>query len=271
LLGGSEGGDSFSPIAPLFAKHGYVTASVAYFGEPGLPQTLVNIPVETVGNVVKALTARTDVNGKIGIAGMSRGGEFSLLAGSTYPQIKAVVAVVPSPIAYMGLGQYNIPTGCAWSKDTKALPCVPADDAANQKIYIEAQTNQPLKLTPLYEASRKANAAVTRAAFFPLEKIRGPVLCLGGQDDEMWNSSGLCDLAVTYLRKHKHAFADREINYPNAGHMFLLAMGGPKSSMLSFTAGPTTVLFGGTAEGDAAASNDAWAQIWAFLGTSLGK
>ena len=49
LLGGSEGGDLMARFAPLFAAHGYLAVSVAYFKEPGLPQTLVDVPVETIG------------------------------------------------------------------------------------------------------------------------------------------------------------------------------------------------------------------------------
>ena len=38
LLGGSEGGDSMAAFAKLLAAHGYVAASVAYFGLPGLAE-----------------------------------------------------------------------------------------------------------------------------------------------------------------------------------------------------------------------------------------
>ena len=270
LLGGSEGGDSFSRLAPLFAAHGYVTASLAYFGAPALPPVLVNVPVETVGSAVNALDARPDVNGKIGILGISRGGELSLLAASTYSQIKAVVAIVPSPIAYMGLGASNIPTGCAWTKNGSALPCVHPDAAARAQITAEFRNHQPLVLAPFYDASRKSNPSEATASFFPLEKIAGPVMCLAGGDDEMWNSSSHCDLTMQYLKNRKHPFPDSEVAYPNAGHLFIAAVGGPQSALNSVTVGGVTMAFGGTPQGDASAASAAWQKIWQFLTGALG-
>jgi dienelactone hydrolase len=135
----------------------------------------------------------------------------------------------------------------------------------------EAMSGKPLVLTPLYEASRKKDAAVTAAATFPLEKINGPVLCLGGKDDQMWPSSAHCDDAMHYFKTHHHAYADREINYPDAGHTFIMATQGPKSAMLSYSWPGGSMAFGGTAQGDANAATSAWKTIWSFLKSSLGS
>ncbi len=111
LLGGSEGGNQMSYSAPRFASAGYLAASVAYFGLPGLPQILEEIPVETVGKALDAISARADVDAnRIAIFGISKGGEFALLAASTYPQIHAVVADVPSPFAWQSIAQGPEPT-----------------------------------------------------------------------------------------------------------------------------------------------------------------
>ncbi len=270
LLGGSEGGDSLSRIAPLFASHGYVAASVAYFRAPGLPQTLVNVPVETIEAAIGALQKRSDVNAnEIGIMGGSKGGELALLAASTYPQIKAVVAVVPSPFAYMGLGEFNAPTGCSWTKAGKPLPCVPPDSKAGVQISDAFQKHQPIVLTPFYDASRNANPQVTADAFFPLQNIDGPVLCLSGDDDKMWNSDAQCALTMQYLQQHHHKYADAQVAYPNAGHTFISAVRGPQSAITSVSAGPVTMAFGGTPEGDVAAAAAAWPKIWTFLASAL--
>jgi dienelactone hydrolase len=271
LLGGSEGGDSLAKAAAFFAAHGYVAASVAYFGAPGLPKTLVDVPVETVGAALDALAKRPDVDAsRIGIWGGSKGGELALLAASTYPQIKAVVAVVPSPIGYMGLGEYNRPTGCSWSAGGKTLPCVPPSDAADQQIIAEITEHQPVVLRALYDASRAADPAVTKAAFFPLERIAGPVLCLSGSDDQMWNSTAQCALAMDRLKGAHHPYADRAIDYPSAGHAFISAMHGPSSAATSIDAGGIVIALGGTKDGDVAAARAAWAATWAFLASSLG-
>ena len=271
LLGGSEGGNSMAKTAKVFADHGYVAASVAYFKMPGLPPALVDVPVETVKPAIDALRSRKDTTGRIGVMGMSKGGELSLLVASTYPQISATVAIVPSPYAYMGLNQQDMPSGCSWTKGGKELPCIPADPSGGSIIGQQAAMGKPITLTPLYEASRKADASVTAAATFPLQNIRGPVLCLGGKDDQMWPSASQCDDALSYLKAHHHAYADRVINYPNAGHTFILATHGPSSAMITYTWQGGGFNFGGTPQGDADAATQAWSQIWAFLKTSLGS
>jgi dienelactone hydrolase len=273
LLGGSEGGDvTGRALAPLFAQHGYVAASVAYFAAPGLPQYLVDIPVETVGRALTAIEARVDVDSaRIAIFGGSKGGEFALLAASTYPQIDAVVADVPSPFAWMGLGAYNQPQGCSWTLNAKELPCVPPDTAAGQQIGAEFMQHQPLVLRAFYDASMKDSAAV-RAAFFPLERIHGPVLCLSGHDDQLWDSPLQCAMALSYLQTHHHPYDDRAIDYPNAGHTFLWALRGPKSAVTSVPLpGGASMAFGGTADGDLQAAAQAWPAIWQFLRRAIGS
>ncbi len=270
VLGGSEGGNAWEPLLPLFVAHGYVAASVAYFGAPGTPATLVNIPVETVGRALRAIEQRGDVDAKhIAVFGTSRGGEFAYLAAATYPQITAAIGIVPSPIRYMGLGANNVPTGCAWTYRGKPLACVGPDPAAGQQIGMEVMHHQPVVLTPFYDASRAANPAQTRASFIHLERIHGPVLCLGAQADAMWDSSAHCSLAMAYLHAHHHPYADRAVSYPNAGHLFITAMHGPKSALTQIAQGPVILAFGGTRRGDADAATAAWKRIWSFLARAL--
>ncbi len=272
LLGGSEGGDSQAKLAAVYAGQGYVATSVAYFGVPGTPDELVDIPVETVGHALDALAARTDVDAaKIGIVGGSKGGELALLAASVYLQIKAVVAMVPSPFAYMGLSKANFPKGCSWTYLGKELPCVPPDAAAGRAFGMSIRPGKPIVLEPLYDASRKANPHVTDAAMFHLENIHGPVLCLAAADDQLWPSPAQCDVAMTYLKAHAHPYADREIVYPNAGHLFMSGLRGAKYAMTSYPlGGGMSMAFGGTPEGDAAAAQSAADTMKAFLTAALG-
>ncbi|MHB8461214.1 MAG: alpha/beta hydrolase family protein [Vulcanimicrobiaceae bacterium] len=272
LLGGSEGGDSMARVANVFAKRGYVTASVAYFGLPGLPKYLVNVPVETVGRAIAALQARNDViASKIGIMGASKGGEFTLLAASTYPQLHAVIAVVPSPVAFMGLGQYNMPTDCSWSKGGKSLPCVGASPDGSAAIGKAFSSGQPVALKPLYDDSLNANDEVTKAAYFPLQNIAAPVLCLAAADDQMWNSPRQCTMALDYLKSRQHVYADRAITYPNAGHLFIFAQWIPAAKLLvEPVPGTPGLAFGGTVDGDRVAAKAAWKTIWHYLATTLG-
>lgn len=271
LLGGSEGGDLMGRFAPEFAARGYVAVSVAYFGEPGLPQALVDVPVETVGRALAVVAARPDVDAShIGIFGGSKGGELALLAASIYPQIDAVVADVPSPFAWFGLGANGEPQGCSWTYQGRPLPCVPPNDAAGAQIGQEYMSHQPLVLRALYDASMNGDPAAVTAAFFTLERIHGPVLCLSGASDELWDSPAYCSMAMSYLRAHRHPYADRSMQFPNAGHTFLWATHGPSSAILTIPIpGSGGIALGGTAQGDEDAAAQAWPAIWAFLAQAL--
>jgi dienelactone hydrolase len=269
LLAGSGGGDTMQATAARFAGFGYVAVSVAYFNAPGLPKALTEIPVETVGKALDDLAKRPDVDAnRIGIMGVSKGGEFALLAASTYPVIHAVVADVPSPFAWEGIAQQSMPSASSWSLAGQAVPYVPyASSMAEQ--FSDAFTNhQPLDLRKGYDAAMAAHKDAIPQAMFHLEKIDGPVLFLGADDDQIWDSDAQSQIGMTYLKEHNHPYADAYVHYPSAGHMFLFAT--PQNPLLSAPAGPgMTLLVGGTADGNLAAGAKGWEAIARFFASAL--
>jgi Acyl-CoA thioester hydrolase/BAAT N-terminal region len=82
LLGGSGGGYADPDLAALLASHGYPALALAYFGEPGLPATLSDIPLQYFGNALQWLGAQPGVPPhRLAVIGVSRGGEAAILAG----------------------------------------------------------------------------------------------------------------------------------------------------------------------------------------------
>lgn len=268
LLGGSEGGDMMSRVAPRFAQQGYVAASVAYFGLPGLPQTLENIPVETVGTALKLIAARGDVDPQhIAIMGMSKGGEFALLAASTYPQIHAVIADVPSPFAWQGISQTPGAATSSWTVAGKPVPFVHYGSVMGQVFGAAFTTHQPLDLRKGYDASMQENKSEIPGAMFHLENIKGPVLFLGADDDGIWNSVEQSQIGMAYLQQHHHPYPDSFVHYPGAGHIFLFASA--DRPMTQAPMGPFTLALGGSAKANADAAKAAWPRIDAFLKAAL--
>ena len=269
LLGGSEGGDSMKAAAPNFAQAGYVAITVPYFKMPGMPQQLVEIPVETVGRALQATSKRDDVDPKkIALFGISKGGELALLAASTYPQIKAVIADVPSPFAWEGIPQGPEAVGSSWTLGGKPVPYVAYGPTMGQ-VNMDAYTqHKPLDLRIGYDASMKENADAITPATFHLERIAGPVMFLAADDDQIWNSPAQSEMAMQYLHQHNHAFHDVYVHYPNAGHLFLFAS--PQRPMNQVQFGPITLLMGGTPQGDLAAQRNAWPKVMQFLENALG-
>ncbi len=97
-LGGSEGGNSRKFDAAMLASHGYPTLSLAYFGEPGLPAELQNIPLDYFVRAARTLAAQPGVDpAHVVVSGYSRGSEAALMLGDRYPRVfHGVIAYSPS-------------------------------------------------------------------------------------------------------------------------------------------------------------------------------
>ena len=266
FFGGYGGNGDARRLALEFAERGFVTAAVSYFGVAGAPRTLVDVPVEIGVAAVAVLARRNDVDpAHVAVMGTSKGGEYALLVAATTPSVKAVIANVPSPFAWYGLGARGVPTGCSWARGGRHLPCVPEDASASKEIWKAMSAGNPVSFRAAYEAAARNTTAVERA-LFPLDRIAGPVLCLSAADDQVWNSSAQCELAMTYLRAHHHPFADRAVSFPGAGHEYLLARAGTSAAMNTAPMGAGgRMAFGGAPEADARAARAAIAAINALL------
>ena len=123
LIGGSGGGYASPYLASLLASHGYPSLALAYFKEPGLPQTLKDIPLEYFAKALRWLGSQPGVDSRrVVVLGASRGGEGALLIGSTYPDlVRGVVAAVPSDQV---VGAYPGP-GYAWTLAGEPVPYGP--------------------------------------------------------------------------------------------------------------------------------------------------
>jgi dienelactone hydrolase len=258
VLGGSGGGDRLAHLASRFAEHGYVAASVAYFGAAGLPRTLDEIPVETVGSALDAIANRSDVDpARIGLFGDSKGGELALLAASEYPAVRAVVGIVPSPFAWSGAGG-----GSSWTVHGKPVPYIALQRPGRGAM----RDGSAPDMRAVYAASMQQQRAAIPSAMFHLENVRGPILLLAGEADGVWDSPAQCRLGIDYLKTHAHPYADECVVYPDAGHAFLFAT--PQRPLVTGARGGG--IFGGTARGNVAAGEQAWTKIDDFLAHAFG-
>src|SRR5690606_37367348 len=100
-LGGAEGGNTwvrprFKPIRDGFLEEGYAFLALAYFGGRDTPSELDRISIEGVYAAIMEAASDPRINENcIAVIGGSKGAELALLLASRYPQIKAVVGVVP--------------------------------------------------------------------------------------------------------------------------------------------------------------------------------
>jgi acetyl esterase/lipase len=273
-FGGSEGGISTGQFyAEYYASLGYACLGLAYFGEPGLPSKLVDVPLEYFQTALHWLEQRPEVDPMhIGVMGGSRGGELALLLGSTYPEIKAVVAYVPSGVVWGGTST-AVPERAAWTKMGRELPFIPYSGAPPQ-TKIDAHGNTEYIDAPVFIADlNAASAAAKSAATIHVEQTAGPILILAGADDELWSSCTLAQVAEDRLTMMGHAtqYADHFECFADAGHL----IGTPglpttNSSEYFFQDIGAWFALGGTPQGNAHASRQSDTEIRAFLHKSLG-
>ncbi|HUD01345.1 MAG TPA: acyl-CoA thioester hydrolase/BAAT C-terminal domain-containing protein, partial [Rhabdochlamydiaceae bacterium] len=262
-LSGSNGGISESR-AKLLASEGFATLALGYFGIGGLPSNLENIPLEYFKTAIDWLRAHPAIDrNHIGLYGVSRGAELSLILGTVYPDsIHAIAAAVPSSVVY---GAMNHPKLPAWTYQGK--PIAPSAPFAASVIETGEDLGQdaehPLRTTSQFLEGMKDKKAYERAKI-PVEKITCPILLISGGDDGMWPSSIFAKQIEQRLHEKNASISIQHLHYPNAGHQ--IGIPGLSSGSLYFH--PIAYKWfsmGGTAEADEAASQDSWEKLVAFF------
>ena len=269
VLGGGGGGiDEFR--GAMLASHGYAALNLGYFGMPGLPRGLVNIPLEYFEQAIIWMRTQPWLRDRfLAVWGELRGGELALLLGSHFPEINAVAAWVPSGVVFWALGLAepgDARPRASWTFRGKPLPYLQENNSAVGAAPV-LQPGRPIAYAPIYLSHLQDKQAVERATI-PVENIKGPVQLVSGTDDQQWPSSALADIAVRRLEAHRHPYPFEHLKYEGAGHRILLPYG-PRTVRVvglpvqGFEGG--LYIQGGTPRLDAEAGVDAWRQLLDFL------
>jgi dienelactone hydrolase len=266
LVSGSGGGLN-EPRAALLASHGYAAFALAYFNYETLPKGLVNIPLEYFQKAIHFLQTHPSIDSeKIGITGASRGGELSLLLGSTFTQFKVVVAYVPSAYIWAGLEPEGAESQVSWTWQGKPLAWVPDASSFNSGFSEMSQKGIPIPLTPGFLCSLEdAPMEKLEAAAIPVEKIKGAVLLISGEDDQMWPSALFSRRVMERLEKYHFPYPFKHLCYAGAGH----AIGAPYTPLPpSHSIHPVDhndYAYGGSPKEQSFAIADSWKQALQFL------
>lgn len=199
-LGGSEGGSSFGrQLGPWLAGQGYAVVALPYYVPdwsdeklPGLPVDFADIPVDRLEQVQQWIKTRADLNARrIGLYGVSKGGEFSIIAASRFPWLKAVAAVVPSDVVWEGWGP-NVKaddTRSSFSWNGRPLDYVPYKGMRDTIAALYRGERRALRVP--HEEGRAANPARALSGRIPIERYRGALLVAGGDADQTWPSGSM--------------------------------------------------------------------------------
>jgi dienelactone hydrolase len=184
IFGGSEGGLSGTPVAAQLASLGYPALAVAYFAEPGLPASLLNVPLEYFAGALTWLSQQPGVDpAHLVVYGVSRGSEAALLLGVDFPNlVHGVVALVPS--AYVNCS-FPVCKSSAWTLNGRPIPFTGSVPDAQ--------------------------------ALIPVAKIQGPIFVDCGRYDSVWPSCAYSDQIKGELSTgfpYRHPI----LEFPEAGH-----------------------------------------------------
>lgn len=254
--------------AALLASHGYAAFTLAYFGHKGLPECLVDIPLEYFERALQWLQEQEMVEERrLGAIGLSRGGELALLLASLSPALKVVIAGAPSSHLHIGFAR-NDYSRAAWTYQNKALPHLKAkiDLFSGLAILWHSLRQRSLALRSLFLTTLRDDENLAGAAI-PVEKIKGAVLLISGQDDQLWPSSVFAGLLMRRLTDHNHPYPSKHLDYRQAGHFVCFPYGYP--CLPPLVGAQRGLACGGNVSANASAITESWEEILAFLQENL--
>ena len=106
LVGGSEGGlgGGAKQMALSLQEERFIVLHLAYFGAPGQPSALERIPLELFDRALQWLKQQPGVDQeRLAVVGACKGAEAALLVASRRSDLSAVVAGMPTSVAWNGL------------------------------------------------------------------------------------------------------------------------------------------------------------------------
>ncbi len=260
MLGGSFGGVPEAPARRL-AESGVCVFALGYFGAPGLPSELVDIPLESLEQGIEWFRQSYAGGRSVGLLGFSKGAELALLlAAHMREAIGPVAAVAPSHAAWFGLKAPG-PDGNRMSASSSwSLRGAPVPFLAGPPSFNPVFNERGLRTDVFFDLNGY-EPKETEAARIRVEQAEGPILLLSGDDDHQWPAVPMAAEIERRMKDHGRGGDITNVVYLGAGHVFLI---------LDFI--PPAMLgigglfdYGGTTEADAVAGKDAWRRITAFL------
>lgn len=265
-FGGSEGGvDSQRSNLEMLASHGWSALAYSWVDEPGTEPTLVDIPLERFATAVTFLRTLAQVDGdRVTAVGTSRSAEGLLAAACDgLLDVNGLVLTSPSSVSWQAIGpEGEIPDTPSWTRRGRAVPWAPLPGGTLMPQLIrnawhahrDIAAGRP-SLLRLGTAYRAGLAAAPANSILHSERVAAPLLCLTGEDDELWPSA---DMATALLarRAERH---DEHRCFPGAGH---LVRWGMFPSGAQWTGG---IALGGGGIGQARAQREAIQCVLGFL------
>lgn len=217
---GSDGSFKLAcKMAKYFNNIGITSVALAYWKVKGLPKEFIGVPLESVENAAKLL--REEGFQKIGVCGVSKGGELSLLAGSMLSEINGVIAVSPMYVSCMGFKGLREVEGSSWSYKGQDIPYSKGHMDISKVIKKTILKKEPT-MNFIYE---DLISNFNPESIIKVENINGPILLISPDYDSMWASKLSCEKVIERLEKMHFKYSYKHLNYKYASHMIFPVKG----------------------------------------------
>lgn len=266
LLGGSEGGSGYGrELGPKMALRGYAAIALPYYNPgwtnealPGLPTAFTDISVDRLALVHRWIQGRDDLDAsRIGISGVSKGGEFAMIAATRFSWLRAVIGIVPSDVVWEGWGTRAADgTSSSFAWKGSALLFTPYSGMSETIAALSRGERRSLKIPHLNGRSQSPERAA--AARLPVESYRGAMFIAGGDQDRTWPSGEMVRNIAE--RRAEAGLQTVALTFRDAGH----GLSGSGWEPMNYPGNENLVA-------DAAARQIIWAQMWQFLEATMGR
>ncbi|XP_066914314.1 acyl-coenzyme A thioesterase 1-like [Clytia hemisphaerica] len=253
LFGGIKKKQVPEQYAAYLASQGFVTYAMGYFGGEGLPKTYTQEPIniEYFEEAFENLRQHELVDSNnVGVLGESKGGDIAIAMISHLPQVKAVCTLNGSVVS----------VGVATSYKGNTTEQIPANMFAAR--FLECGS---VDISDCLEDPKENPNAIHQ-----IERSKGDLLMIAGEDDMNWKSCLFTDIAKERMDKAGKTNY-KIIRYPNIGH-FIDPHYLPICTHAYHPLIPNRLrpYFGGSNKKfNSKEQIDAWKQVFDFFHTSL--
>lgn len=223
VVSGSNGGMKMTAeVAEFYHKNGIPALAVAMFNTKQTIRGLDRVPIEYIESAIKWLKERGYQ--KIGMDGLSKGSELTLLCASMFSDISCVIVRVPSHFVSEGLaacGKAKKPSGTScWSYRGQELPFAPYK-TRKINIFKLLMTYKELHLIAI-----NGDKEITGETLIPVENIKAPVLILSAVNDAVWPSYESGKYIEQRLNEHHFPYPHKHIAFQALSHGMLTELNG---------------------------------------------
>ena len=246
------GGGLLEYRAGLVAGHGFATLALAFYDFEDLPKELNVIEVDYFEEAVRYMLRHPKVKGPdIGLLGLSLGADVCLIMASFLNNVSATVSINGSAFS----GNRHIKY-----KQTMIPPL--GHDLRRMKVAFSG-------ILDIVDIRNDAVGGCENPSMIPIEKAKGPILFVAGQDDHCWRSELYTQIASDRLQAHGKE-RPQVLSYPGTGH-YIEPPYFPMCPASLHKIVNEAVIWGGEVKAHSKAQIDAWKQILFFFGKHLGS